>query len=96
MARCSRWERLYQHALQSGNREKALEFKEKLVECIVYSLWSLVRDKELKLAEELVKYGLEVADKYEIPELKFHIGLIQEEIARIREIYKRLGRGEKV
>ncbi len=96
MPRCTRWERLYQHALQSGNKEKALEFKEKLVECIVYSLWHLVREKELRDAEELVKYGLEIAEKYEISELKFHIGLIQEEISRIREIYKKLGRGEKV
>ncbi len=93
---CTRWERLYNHALQSGNREKALEFKEKLVECIVYSLWQLVRNKELREAAELVKYGREVSEKYNIPELKFHLDLIQEEINRIREIYKRIGRGEKV
>ncbi|NPA23219.1 MAG: hypothetical protein GXO23_02860 [Crenarchaeota archaeon] len=96
MTRCDRWERLYQQALQSGNKEKALEFKEKIVECVVYSLWNLVKEKELREAEPLIKYGYEIAEKYEIPELKFHLGLIQEEIERIREIYRRLGRGEKV
>ncbi len=93
---CTRWERLYNLALQNGNKEKALEFKEKLVECIVYSLWHLVREKELREAAELMKYGREVSEKYNIPELKFHLDLIQDEINRIKEIYRKIGRGEKV
>ena len=96
MPKCHRWERLYNHAVSQGNQLKALEFKEKLVECIVYSLWHLVREKELDQADELMKYGREVARKYSIPELEFHLNLIQDEINRIREIYKKIGRGEKV
>jgi len=96
MPRCNRWENLYKWALDQGNELKALEFKEKLVECIVYSLWHLVREKELDEAEELLKYGHEVAKKYNIPELEFHLSLIEEEVNRIREIYRKLGRGEKV
>ncbi len=96
MPKCTRWENLYKWAVEQGNELKALEFKEKLVECIVYSLWHLVREKELSEAEELLKYGYDVAKRYNIPELEFHLGLVQEEINRIREIYRKLGRGEKV
>ncbi len=96
MPKCNRWENLYRLALEQGNEVKALEFREKLVECIVYSLWNLVREKELTEAESLFRYGMEVAKKYNIPELEFHLGLIQDEINRIREVYRRIGRGEKV
>ncbi len=96
MPKCNRWENLYRLALEQGNEVKALEFREKLVECIVYSLWNLVREKELAEAESLFRYGMEVAKKYNIPELEFHLGLIQDEINRIREVYRRIGRGEKV
>ena len=96
MPKCNRWENLYRLALEQGNEVKALEFREKLVECIVYSLWNLVREKELTEAESLFRYGMEVAKKYNIPELEFHLGLIRDEINRIREVYRRIGRGEKV
>jgi hypothetical protein len=37
MPTCGRWERLIAWAEKEGNSYKALEFKEKLVECIVYT-----------------------------------------------------------
>lgn len=91
MPKCHRWENLYNWAIEQGNQAKALEFKEKLVECIVYSLQQLVVEKELDDVEELMEYGWEVAKKYNIPELEFHLRLIQEEIDRIRKIWKELG-----
>lgn len=33
---CSKWERLIEKAEREGNKGKSLEFREKLVECIVY------------------------------------------------------------
>jgi len=37
MPTCTRWERLVSWAEKGGNSHKALEFKEKLVECIIYT-----------------------------------------------------------
>ncbi len=87
MLTCSRWENLYNKALKDGNELKALEFKEKLVECIVYTLQHLVAEKEIDEAERLMEYGREVAKKYGISELSFHLDLIQAEINRIREVW---------
>ena len=89
MARCKRWEDLYNWALQNNNPGKALEFKEKLVECIVYTAQTLIAQKELDEAEELLEYGKEVAKKYNIFELDFHINLLMKEINRIRELRRK-------
>ncbi|MGC9050738.1 hypothetical protein [Pyrobaculum sp.] len=82
---CGKWERLIMWAEKEGNSAKALEFKEKLVECIVYTAYEKVRKKRLEEAEEFVKYGREVAKKFAIEELGFHLSLIEREVARIRE-----------
>ncbi|MEM0484084.1 MAG: hypothetical protein QW434_05240 [Pyrobaculum sp.] len=85
MPTCGKWERLITWAEKEGNSYKALEFKEKLVECIVYTALEKVRRKKLAEAEELIKYGREVAKKFAIEELNFHISLIEKEVAKIRE-----------
>ena len=86
MARCRRWENLYNWAMQNGNQLKALEFKEKLVECVVYSLEQARRlDEE---AKALIEYGLDAARRLGIPELEFHVNRLrrrlEEREARIR------------
>ncbi|OYT25551.1 MAG: hypothetical protein B6V02_03360 [Thermoprotei archaeon ex4572_64] len=86
MVNCRRWENLYSKALSDGNNEKALEFKEKLVECIVYSISSLLAEKNLRKVNELMEYGMEVSRKYNIPELEFHLKLAQKEIERILKL----------
>ncbi|MEZ0319317.1 MAG: hypothetical protein ABWK05_04900 [Pyrobaculum sp.] len=85
MPTCVRWERLVVWADKEGNKQKALEFKEKLVECIVYTATERVRKGRLKEAEELLKYGRDVAKRLGIEELSFHISLLEKEIARVRE-----------
>jgi hypothetical protein len=85
MPTCSKWERLITWAEREGNSAKALEFKEKLVECIVYTAYERVRRKKLDEAEELIKYGRDVAKKFAIEELSFHLSLIEKEVAKIRE-----------
>jgi len=78
MARCRRWENLYNWALTQGNQFKALEFKEKLVECIVYSLEQARRlDDE---AKSLIEYGLDVAKRLNIPELEFHVDRLRKRL----------------
>lgn len=85
MAKCARWERLVAWAEKNGNKEKALEFKEKLVECIVYTATEAVKRGRVRDAEDLLKYGKDVAKKLGIEELAFHISLIEKEIAKRRE-----------
>ncbi|AEA13345.1 hypothetical protein TUZN_1885 [Thermoproteus uzoniensis 768-20] len=82
---CERWERLMQQAERQGNKGKALEFKEKLVECLVYQTRSLVAERRLDEAEALIKQGRDVAKKYGIEELSFHLDLAEREIKAIRE-----------
>lgn len=53
MAKCARWERLIAWAEKSGNTQKTLEFKEKLVECVVYTALEKVKKGRIKEAEEL-------------------------------------------
>ncbi|ACB40424.1 hypothetical protein [Pyrobaculum neutrophilum] len=85
MPTCARWERLISWAEKNGNKLKALEFKEKLVECIVYTAREKVARRELAEAEELIKYGKEAAKRFGIEELSFHLSLLEKEIAKIRE-----------
>ena len=85
MAVCARWERLVAWAEKEGNKWKALEFKEKLVECLVYTAAERVKKGKLGEAEELLKYGRDVAKRLGIEELSFHISLLEREIAKIRE-----------
>lgn len=82
---CGRWEKLMAAAERGGNKGKALEFMEKLVECFAYGVQSLVAAGELDEAEELIKAGLEAAKKHGIEELKFHMELNQRRIKEIRE-----------
>ncbi|MCC6019966.1 MAG: hypothetical protein LM577_01150 [Thermoproteaceae archaeon] len=83
---CARWERLAAWAEREGNSRKALEFKEKLVECVVYTAQERVRRGKLDEAEEILKYGREAAKRLVIEELEFHVSLIEREIARVREL----------
>jgi len=85
MPTCTRWERLVYWAEKGGNSHKALEFKEKLVECIIYTAQEKVRKGKLREAEELLKYGKDVAKRLGIEELSFHISLLEKEIAEVRE-----------
>jgi len=85
MPTCTRWERLISWAEKEGNSYKALEFKEKLVECIVYTAQEKVSKGRLREAEELLKYGRDVAKRLGIEELSFHISLLEKEIAKVRE-----------
>lgn len=82
---CSKWEKLVTWAEKEGNVAKALEFKEKLVECVVYAAYEKVRKKRLDEAEELIKHGRDLAKKFAIEELSFHLSLIEKETAKIRE-----------
>lgn len=82
---CARWERLIAWAEKEGNTAKALEFKEKLVECVVYTAYEKARRGKLKELSEILKYGREVAKKYAIEELAFHLSLIEKEAEKIRE-----------
>ena len=74
-----------QWAEKQGNKAKALEFKEKLVECIVYQVQSLVAERELDEAEALIKQGRDIAKRYGIEELAFHLDLNERKIKAIRE-----------
>jgi len=85
MPLCSKWENLIVWAEKGGNNYKALEFKEKLVECIIYTATEKVKKKKLDEAEELLKYGKDMAKKFNIEELNFHIALLEKEIAKIRQ-----------
>jgi len=85
MPLCSKWESLITWAEKGGNSYKALEFREKLVECIVYTATEKVKKKKLDEAEELLKYGKDVAKKFNIEELNFHIALLEKEISKIRQ-----------
>ena len=85
---CSKWERLIEKADREGNKEKALEFREKLVECIVYTAQELIargRSRDLDEAEELLKYGEDVGNKLGINELLFHVNLLRKRIEEKRE-----------
>ncbi|ADN51086.1 hypothetical protein [Vulcanisaeta distributa] len=85
---CSRWEKLIEKAEREGNKEKALEFREKLVECVVYTAQELIargRSRDLDEAEELLKYGEEVGNKLGINELLFHVNLLRKRIEEKRE-----------
>jgi len=62
-----------------------LEFKEKLVECVVYTAQEKVSKGKLREAEELLKYGKDVAKRLGIEELSFHISLLERKIAKVRE-----------
>ncbi len=85
MPTCTRWERLVSWAEKEGNSYKALEFKEKLVECVVYTAQEKVSKGKLREAEELLKYGKDVAKRLGIEELNFHISLLEKKIAKVRE-----------
>jgi hypothetical protein len=85
MPTCTRWERLVSWAEKEGNSYKALEFKEKLVECVVYTAQEKVSKGKLREAEELLKYGKDVAKRLGIEELSFHISLLERKIAKVRE-----------
>jgi len=85
MPLCSKWENLIVWAEKGGNSYKALEFKEKLVECIIYTATEKVKKKKLDEAEELLKYGKDMAKKFNIEELNFHIALLEKEIVKIRQ-----------
>jgi hypothetical protein len=85
MPTCSRWERLIAWAEKEGNSYKALEFKEKLVECIVYTAQEKIIKGKLREAEELLKYGKDVAKRLGIEELSFHISLLERQAAEKRE-----------
>jgi PIN domain nuclease of toxin-antitoxin system len=85
MPTCTRWERLVSWAEKEENSHKALEFKEKLVECIIYTAQEKVRKGKLREAEELLKYGKDVVKRLGIEELSFHISLLEKEIAEVRE-----------
>ena len=80
---CSRWEELMLRMEGEGNAYKALEFKEKLVECIVYTLQEHVAKGDLKTARMYLERGEEVAQKYNIPELAFHIALNRKRVEDI-------------
>ncbi|GAB6946880.1 hypothetical protein JCM16161A_10100 [Vulcanisaeta sp. JCM 16161] len=85
---CSKWEGLIEKAEREGNKEKALEFREKLVECVVYTAQELIargRSRDLDEAEELLKYGEEVGNKLGINELLFHVNLLRKRIEEKRE-----------
>lgn len=82
---CEKWERLMQSAERQNNKTKALEFKEKLVECLVYQVQSLIAERKLDEAEELIKQGRDIAKRYGIEELSFHLDLNERRIKEIRE-----------
>ncbi len=85
---CSKWERLIAWAESEGNKEKALEFKEKLVECIVYTAQELIargKARDLARAEEILRYGEDVGKRLGINELLFHVNLLRKRIAEKRE-----------
>ncbi|WP_054841905.1 hypothetical protein [Vulcanisaeta distributa] len=85
---CSRWEKLIEKAEREGNKEKALEFREKFVECVVYTAQELIargRSRDLDEAEELLKYGEDVGNKLGINELLFHVNLLRKRIEEKRE-----------
>ncbi|MFN7106369.1 MAG: hypothetical protein ACK4M3_07300, partial [Pyrobaculum sp.] len=81
----ARWEKLMAWAEKGGNSHKVLEFKEKLVECIVYTAREMISRGKIKDATQLIKYGKEVAKKFAIEELNFHISLMEKEISKILE-----------
>lgn len=68
---------------REGNTYKALEFKERLVECIVYTLQELVARGDLKAARKFLERGEEIAARYNIRELAFHLSLNRKRMEEI-------------
>jgi len=81
---CRRWERLIEWAARNENKQKELEFKEKLVECIVYSIQERIARRRLKDVDALIDYGRALARKYGIEELDFHIDRLTKEVEEVR------------
>lgn len=71
-------------AEKGRNQGKALEFKERLVECVVYTAQELVRRRRLSEAEEVMAEGREYAKRYGIEELEFHLSLLEREVEAVR------------
>ncbi len=80
---CSRWEDLMLKMEREGNTFKALEFKEKLVECIVYTLQELVARGDIRSARKYLERGEEIANRYNIRELAFHLSLNRRRIEEL-------------
>ncbi len=80
---CVRWENKLNTAIKENNQFQQLKFREKLAECIVYTARSLISEREFDELDELMKYGLDIAKKYNMPELEFQLKLIDEERQRV-------------
>lgn len=75
---CRQWEAKLEYAIKTNNAFNQLKFKEKLVECIVYTARLMIKhDKDAY--REIINYGLEVAKKYNIPEVEYHLKIIEAE-----------------
>jgi len=75
---CRQWERKLEQAVKANNAANQLKFKEKLVECIVYTARLMIREDE-DAYRDIVNYGMEVAKKYNIPEVEYHLKIIEAE-----------------
>ncbi|MFP3311508.1 MAG: hypothetical protein RXO26_06740, partial [Caldivirga sp.] len=57
---CRQWEGKLEQAVKANNAVNQLKFKEKLVECIVYTARLMIREDE-DAYRDIVNYGMEVA-----------------------------------
>ncbi len=80
---CDKWEKLILLAEREKNTAKSLEFREKLVECVVYTLQEKVNRGKIRDVDNLIKYGREMAKKFAIEELNFHLSLLEKQIEKV-------------
>ncbi|ABW02802.1 hypothetical protein [Caldivirga maquilingensis] len=75
---CRKWEVKLEGAVKANNAVNQLKFKEKLTECVVYTARLMIKESEDEY-REIADYGMEVAKKYNIPEIEYYLRIIENE-----------------
>ena len=75
---CRKWEVKLEWAVKANNAVNQLKFKEKLTECVVYAARLMIKEDE-DAYREIVNYGMEIAKKYNIPEIEYYLRIIEDE-----------------
>ncbi|WP_291999726.1 hypothetical protein [Caldivirga sp.] len=75
---CRKWEVKLEGAVKVNNTVNQLKFKEKLTECVAYTARLMIKEDE-KAYREIANYGMEIAKKYNIPEIEYYLRIIENE-----------------
>lgn len=80
---CRKWEAKLEGAVKANNAVNQLKFKEKLTECVVYTARLMIKEDE-DAYREIANYGMEIAKKYNIPEIEYYLKIIEDEVKAAR------------